>query len=75
MDFNVLQKIIRAFAIFLAFVSSAVAGTRLQHFHGIWKVDTSEVRAYVRGIDQEGVYVIPDDHIPTHFIVSSDGQH
>jgi len=49
--------------------SLALAETPLDHLLGTWQVDTDEVKAHIRCIDQEGVYTIPDNLIPTNFIV------
>ncbi len=46
---------------------------RLEHWLGTWKVDTNEVKAHIRGVDQEGVYVIPDHIIPTSYTVKEQG--
>ena len=51
------------------FTSLAFSESRFDHLVGAWKVDTNEVKAHIRCIDQEGVYVIPDNLIPTYFVV------
>ena len=62
-------KMHRILISFLLLSSLAFSDNRFNHLVGTWKIDTNEVKAHIRGIDQEGVYVIPDNIIPTYYVV------
>jgi len=59
----------RALLLLILLTSLAFSESRFDHLIGTWKVDTNEVKAHIRGIDQEGVYVIPDNLIPAYYVV------